>query len=88
MGFVSAYHSFHEEEQGRESQSTFYDQWSEFKPFHIDYCFIPGAWQRRITGVKVDAFEPWRTASDHRPLIVDIDFDREGAVRPIRDRSG
>jgi hypothetical protein len=82
LGFVSAYHTFFGEVQGQESRPTLYYQWNERRPFHIDYCFIPAAWEKRVTGVVVDGFDAWHAASDHRPLVVDINFNSEVTADP------
>jgi endonuclease/exonuclease/phosphatase family metal-dependent hydrolase len=79
---VSAYHSFFREEQGQESRPTLYFQWNELKPFHIDYCFLPGPWVKQIAQVEVGEYNKWKGLSDHRPLIVDIDFNSEETADP------
>jgi endonuclease/exonuclease/phosphatase family metal-dependent hydrolase len=85
LGLVSAYHSFFREEQGQESRPTLYFQWNEFKPFHIDYCFLPGSWVKQIVQVAVGGFDDWKGMSDHRPLTIDIDFNIESAADPKAD---
>ncbi len=70
FGLVSAYHEFFREPYGAESCPTHYFQWQRAKPFHIDYCLVPRAWQ--ITSVAVGAYDEWASLSDHRPLIVDV----------------
>ena len=72
LGLVSAYHGFHQEEQGRETRPTFYYRWNECAVFHIDYCFLPLAWSKRVTSVEVGGYEEWKGLSDHRPLLVDV----------------
>ena len=72
LGLVSAYHAYHGEPQGSESKPTYYFQWKEARPFHIDYCFVPAAWVPRIHRVEVGTYEGWREHSDHRPLLVDL----------------
>lgn len=72
LGLVSAYHAFHAEPHGGESQPTYYFQWKESRPFHIDYCFIPGAWSSRIHRVEVGSYGQWKEHSDHRPLLIDV----------------
>ncbi|WP_201495308.1 endonuclease/exonuclease/phosphatase family protein [Rubrivivax sp. A210] len=71
-GLVSAYHHHLEEEHGSEKQPTFYYQWNEAKPFHIDYCFMPRTWATKVSRVEVGDFEAWRERSDHRPLFVEV----------------
>lgn len=71
-GLVSAYHHNRAQELGSEADPTFYLQWNESKPYHIDYCFLPNTWASDIVDVHVGAFEKWRTISDHRPLLVEL----------------
>jgi hypothetical protein len=72
FGLVSAYHAFHGEDHGREKTPTYYFQWKEQRPFHIDYCFIPEIWAQNIRRVEIGKYEDWRKHSDHRPLLVEI----------------
>ncbi len=71
LGLVSAYHHFTGEAFGEETRATYYHQWNEPNPFHIDYCFVPEAWLGRLTGVEVGSFGDW-PQSDHRPLTVEF----------------
>ena len=72
LGLVSAYHSYHGEEQGAESHPTFFFRHSVKAPFHIDYCFVPTEWRAGIKDVRVGEFAEWRPFSDHMPLICDV----------------
>ena len=72
LGLVSAYHSFHGEAHGEESKPTYYFQWKEQRPFHIDYCFIPEPWARNVRRVEIGGYEEWKEYSDHRPLLVEV----------------
>ena len=72
LGLVSAYHHLTGEAPGEETRATYYHQWNESNPFHIDYCFLPEAWVNRLTGVSVGSYADW-PRSDHRPLTVDLD---------------
>ena len=72
LELVSAYHHFTGEALGEETYATYYHQWKESDPFHIDYCFLPGTCADRLTRVEVGSFAEW-PQSDHRPLTVDID---------------
>ena len=73
LGLTSAYHAFFDEAHGKETRPTYYFQWKETKPFHLDYCFIPNAWLPALRNVRVEPYEAWKAHSDHRPLTVDID---------------
>lgn len=72
LGLVSAYHAFNDERHGGETQPTYYFQWKETRPYHLDYCFLPNAWASKIHRVEVGSFEEWKGHSDHRPLVVDV----------------
>jgi exodeoxyribonuclease-3 len=69
---VSAYHHYHGEPQGHEKEKTFFMYTHEDKPYHIDHCFVPKAWE--INDVRIGSHADWCGAgmSDHCPLIVDI----------------
>ena len=71
LGLVSAYHHVHGEAPGAETRATYYHQWNESRPFHLDYCFLPETWLGHLAGVEVGSFAAWRQ-SDHRPLTVDL----------------
>lgn len=72
LGLVSAYHAFHGESHGHESRPTYYFQWNERRPYHIDYCFIPESWSSNLRLVEIGEYETWQRHSDHRPLLVDL----------------
>jgi endonuclease/exonuclease/phosphatase family metal-dependent hydrolase len=72
-GLVSAYHAFHHlDHSGVEVDATSYFQWSESRPYHMDFVFVPAAWP--IDSVEVGTFAdyPGRGLSDHVPVIVSI----------------
>ena len=75
LGLISAYHSFHGEAYGQERRPTYYFQWKEGRPFHIDYCFVPQTWIASLRNVEVGSFEDWKQHSDHRPVIVEVSRD-------------
>ncbi len=72
LGLVSAYHHLTGEAYGEETCATYYHQWHESNPFHIDYCFLPETWASRLTEVSVGSYGDW-PRSDHRPLTVEFD---------------
>ena len=72
MDLVSAYHEFHDEDHGRETKPTYYFLWKEDRPYHLDYCFLPREWMKRVCQVEIGSYDEWRSHSDHRPLLVDI----------------
>jgi exonuclease III len=75
LGLKSAYHMFEGEPQGEESVYTYYHHWNEAKGFHIDYCFLPKGWSSAVKAVDIGSFAAWQKSSDHRPLLIDLDFD-------------
>lgn len=85
LGLVSSYHFFHREAHGEETQPTYYFQWKEKRPFHIDYCFIPREWLPNVQLVEVGSYAEWKGSSDHRPLLVqlgdDASFRRKQAAK-------
>jgi hypothetical protein len=75
LGLVSAYHSFYGEAHGRETTPTYFFQWKEERPYHIDYCFIPEAWASNVRRVEIGKYDEWKQHSDHRPLLIEIAHD-------------
>jgi exodeoxyribonuclease-3 len=71
-GLVSAYHSRHDEEQGRETKSTFYQGRKFDQPYHIDYIFTPIEWNARVNNFEIGDFGQWSGLSDHCPLTIDV----------------
>jgi exodeoxyribonuclease III len=76
LGLTSAYHYQRGVEQGFEPEPTLY--WRNRKVdgprYHIDYCFVPDDWAKRISWVTVGEFDQWvgTGLSDHVPLVVDV----------------
>jgi endonuclease/exonuclease/phosphatase family metal-dependent hydrolase len=69
---VSAYHTYTNEAFGEESMMTHFHRYNPEAGFHIDYCFIPAAWSKRLVRVDVGAPADWLGLSDHMPLIIDL----------------
>lgn len=78
LGLLSAYHANRAVEQGHEDEPTLYWTWSESRPYHIDYVWIPNDWQAAITKVEVGDYSTWVAGrlSDHVPLVVDLEAAR------------
>jgi endonuclease/exonuclease/phosphatase family metal-dependent hydrolase len=72
-GLESAYHAHLRELHGKETHPTHYWQWKPEQPFHLDYCFVPATWCTEIRDVNVGGYEEWKLASDHRPVVVDLE---------------
>lgn len=82
LGLVSSYHFFHREAHGAERQPTYYFQWKESRPYHIDYCFIPAEWAPNVPCVEVGAYAEWKDRSYHRRLLVQLAGDSATGTRP------
>lgn len=70
MGIVSLYHRYFNEEQGRETKSTFYLHRNIVKQYHIDYCFAPSKMAEQLVYLSIGNFEDWITFSDHLPMYL------------------
>ena len=66
---ISAYHHVTGEEQGNETQSTFYLHKNKNKKYHIDYCFLN---PDKIKEFQILNSEKWLQYSDHLPIRVVI----------------
>ena len=75
-GLHSAYHAYHREVPGKESQPTLYwrDRRKDGLTYHIDYVFLPEPWLAKVSDLSIGTFEDWCGAgySDHVPVIVDV----------------
>ena len=69
---TSLYHDFFKEEQGKESQPTFYWRKNRSLPYHIDFCFGTDVFLSRLNRFEVGQIEDWIDISDHMPIIVDF----------------
>ena len=68
----SAYHHRSGEKHGSERENTFYMYRNQEKCFHIDYCFLPNSWLKRVKKVSVGTHKEWYTLSDHSPIFVEL----------------
>lgn len=71
---VSAYHHYFNENHGQESQPTLYMYRKQDRPYHIDYCFLSDELMTLMTKVSVGEYSSWISASDHMPLIVELNM--------------
>jgi len=69
----SAYHAAQGDEFGEETEATFYMHKKEERPYHIDYAFVPRRLVESGVEVAVGGYDVWIDASDHVPLIVEMD---------------
>ena len=70
LNFESAYHYFHKQEQGSETDPTLYLHRKLDRPYHIDYCFTSKSLTKRLKNVRIGKYDDWKNYSDHIPLTV------------------
>ncbi len=73
FALVSAYHEYFNLQHGDETDFTYFDRTQKGRPYHIDYCFIPKSWLRRLRRVEVGEQRTWSHLSDHVPLMIELD---------------
>ncbi|MCJ8164602.1 endonuclease/exonuclease/phosphatase family protein [Pontibacter sp. E15-1] len=74
VGMESLYHTYTGEDQGKETQPTFYVHRNPEKPYHIDYVFGSKEFSDKLTEVRLGQRDHWLTVSDHLPLICEFDL--------------
>lgn len=72
IGIKSLYHEFYQENQGEETQDTFFLQRNVLKKYHIDYIFADKTRFRKIHSITVLNDAIWSTVSDHLPVVAEI----------------
>jgi exonuclease III len=68
----SLYHIYTGEEQGKESQPTFYMNRNPHRPYHIDYFFGSKKICDQLRKLCVGEFEKWIRISDHLPMVCEF----------------
>lgn len=68
IGLESAYHYITNENQGKETQPTFYLYRHADKKYHIDHCFLN---PNRIKQYTVMNKHEWLNYSDHMPIVLE-----------------
>ena len=74
IGIISLYHHLYNEEQGNESQPTFYLQRKLEKSYHIDYIFISSNLIKNKSKLEVGEVNNWLEYSDHMPLFLELSY--------------
>lgn len=77
LGIESLYHKFTNEEQGKETNPTFFLQRKLEKPYHIDYIFSSQEFSNKLTKLKIGKIDTWLKLSDHLPIICEFDYKSE-----------
>lgn len=72
LNIESLYHAFFNEEQGKESNPTFFLHRKEAKPYHIDYIFASKNLANNMTRFEIGDREKWLKISDHLPVICEL----------------
>jgi exonuclease III len=72
IDFRSAYHAHFNENQGEETQPTFYLHRNIAKPYHIDYFFTHLKFNGTTPSVSVGDSVDWLSFSDHMPVTLTI----------------
>jgi hypothetical protein len=71
LGLVSAWQALNPD---RPLEQTLRWTRAPLLPFHCDGIFVPSAWTGALRRAEVLQGEPWRTLSDHNPVVVEIDL--------------
>lgn len=66
---LSAYHYMRHEDQGKETEKTFFLYRQPSRAYHIDYCFLA---PKRIVAFDILDKQNWLAYSDHVPIIAEI----------------
>ncbi len=72
IGTISLYHEVTQEQQGKETNPTFYLHRNFSKSYHIDYCFAPKIFLNDLTSLEVGSYEEWINFSDHVPIVINF----------------
>lgn len=68
----SLYHQHFNQTKGIESHPTFYMDWHQNKPCHIDYWYASTDLIEMIKGFNIGSYDGWIDYSDHIPLFVEL----------------
>ena len=72
MKINSLYHSYFNEEQGKETSPTFFLHRNTEKAYHIDYIFASKEIENNMTKLEVGDRDRWLNFSDHLPVICEF----------------
>ncbi|REH00083.1 endonuclease/exonuclease/phosphatase family protein [Flavobacterium aquicola] len=70
----STYHTFHNQEQGKETTPTLFMHRKLERPYHIDFCFASKNLIDKMKSVEIGKYENWTKHSDHKPLTVTFEI--------------
>ena len=66
----STYHTFNNQEQGKETVPTLFMHRKIERSYHIDFCFASNNLIDKMRSVEIGDYEGWTKLSDHKPLTV------------------
>ncbi len=72
IGIESLYHKYRNEEQGKESQPTFFLHRKINNPYHIDYIFGSKEFSTKLNKIEIGDSNIWLEISDHLPMICEF----------------
>jgi exonuclease III len=75
IGIESLYHRYKMEEQGKETEATFYLTKKIDKPYHLDYIFASKIYSDSMKKIEIGKADFWMKHSDHMPVFCEIDMD-------------
>ncbi len=70
----STYHTYNNEEQGKETAPTLFMHRKIERPYHIDFCFASNSLIDRMKVVQIGDYKDWTKYSDHKPLTVTFEI--------------
>lgn len=73
-GISSVYHTYFNQQQGKEADPTFYLYKQLQKKYHLDYCFASADLIENLQTVEIGDYGFWTKYSDHVPLIAVFNF--------------
>jgi len=72
----SAWHQAWNEKFGEESKPTYYHQWRQDQPVHIDYIFASPALLQSLKRIEIGGLDSWpEKLSDHMPIVAEFELD-------------
>ena len=77
IGIESLYHKYWKEEQGTETQPTFFLHRKLEKPYHIDYVFGSNEFINGLKKMEFGKVSDWLKVSDHLPIICEFETEKK-----------
>ena len=74
QGLTNLYYARTGEIPNEETRPSLYWYRHRDKPYLVDWAFIPSDWIARVSSFDIGEYDAWHEASDHMPLIIDLDL--------------